>query len=103
MFLKNASSKPAGISEAFEKDGIWKIPDGSTVKLQDGKYSMESEGFLETGIYTCFVNEDSSYIQFRPDSENNARFLEFTNCLWKKAIRLKRNMFCSHARQLATE
>lgn len=74
MFLKNASSNPAGISEAFEKDGIWKIPDGSTVKLQDGKYSMESEGFLETGIYTCFVNEDSSYIQFRPDSENNARF-----------------------------
>ena len=72
--MKNASSKPAGISEAFEKDGIWKIPDGSTVKLQDGKYSMESEGFLETGIYTCFVNEDSSYIQFRPDSENNARF-----------------------------
>lgn len=74
MFLKNASSKSGNISESFEKDSTWKIPDGSTVKLQDGKYSMESEGFLETGSYTCFENEGTSFIQFRPDSENNARF-----------------------------
>ncbi|MEE0353399.1 MAG: pallilysin-related adhesin, partial [Treponema sp.] len=74
MFLKNASSNSGSVSAVFEKDSTWKIPDGSTVKLQGGKYSMESEGFLETGIYTCFVNEGVSFIQFRPDSENNARF-----------------------------
>ena len=74
MFLQKSSSKSTGISEAFEKDSTWKIPDGSTVKFQDGKYSMELAGLLETGIYTCFVAEDSSFIQFRPDSEDNARF-----------------------------
>lgn len=93
MFLQKASSKSASVSEAFKKDGTWKIPDGSTVKLQDGKYSMEAEGFLETGSYTCFENEGSSFIQFRSDSENNARFsgvyklsLEESNSPQKKYI-----------------
>lgn len=74
MFLQKSLSKAAGGSLDFGKESEWKIPDGSTVKMHDGKYSMEAEGFLETGLYSCFESGGSSFVQFRPDSENNARF-----------------------------
>ncbi|MGN0728931.1 pallilysin-related adhesin [Treponema sp.] len=74
IFLKQGS-EPAGVSSAvLAKDGIWKIPDGSTVKLENGKYLIENESFTESGFFSCFEAAGDSYIQFRSPTAENARF-----------------------------